>query len=174
MTHASEKKILVVDDEPDVRNFLAACLEDCGFSVETAKDGVEALEKIEKKVPDLITLDMVMPRKSGIQMMRTLRANDAWASIPVIVITAHAHDELGSDDIKEFSAFAVRHRPKFTMDKPVTPEKLVQAVMSILNVKVSPSPDFFTKGSDDRDLLKKLIDQSNPDTLQKIREILKT
>ena len=62
MTQASEKRILVVDDEPDVRNFLAACLEDAGFNVETAFDGVDALEKIEAFSPDLMTLDMVMPR----------------------------------------------------------------------------------------------------------------
>ena len=90
MAHASEKRILVVDDEPDVRNFLAACIEDAGFVVETAKDGVEALEKIEASPPDLMTLDMVMPRKSGIAVIRTLRENERYKSLPVIVITAHA------------------------------------------------------------------------------------
>jgi len=85
MAHASEKKILVVDDEPDVRNFLASCIEDAGFIVETAVDGVDALEKIQADIPDLMTLDMVMPRKSGISLMRKLRENENWANIPVII-----------------------------------------------------------------------------------------
>jgi len=63
MIPASKKKILVVDDEPDVRNFLAACIEDAGFKVITAIDGVDALEKVAKDPPDLITMDMVMPRR---------------------------------------------------------------------------------------------------------------
>lgn len=173
MAHASEKKILVVDDEPDVRNFLAACLEDAGFDVETASDGVDALEKVKARVPDLMTLDMVMPRKSGIQMMRNLREREEWSSIPVIVITAHAHDEFGSEDIKEFSAFAIRHRPRYTMEKPVTPEKLVKAVGEILEVEIETEKDTTEEKMDDRDLIKNLIDQSNSDTLDKIKEMLK-
>ena len=50
----------MVDDEPDVRNFLAACIEDAGFQVETAVDGVDALEKVEANPPDLMTLDIIM------------------------------------------------------------------------------------------------------------------
>ncbi len=173
MAHASEKKILVVDDEPDVRNFLAACLEDAGFDVETASDGIDALEKVKARVPDLMTLDMVMPRKSGIQMMRNLREREEWSSIPVIVITAHAHDEFGSEDIKEFSAFAIRHRPRYTMEKPVTPEKLVKAVGEILEVEIETEKDTTEEKMDDRDLIKNLIDQSNSDTLDKIKEMLK-
>jgi CheY-like chemotaxis protein len=173
MAHASEKRILVVDDEPDVRNFLAACLEDAGFDVETASDGIDALEKVKARVPDLMTLDMVMPRKSGIQMMRNLREKEEWSSIPVIVITAHAHDEFGSEDIKEFSAFAIRHRPRYTMEKPITPEKLVKAVGEILEVEIETEKDTTEEKMDDRDLLKNLIDQSNSDTLDKIKEMLK-
>jgi CheY-like chemotaxis protein len=173
MAHASEKRILVVDDEPDVRNFLAACLEDAGFDVETASDGIDALEKVKARVPDLMTLDMVMPRKSGIQMMRDLREREEWSSIPVIVITAHAHDEFGSEDIKEFSAFAIRHRPRYTMEKPITPEKLVKAVGEILEVEIETEKDTTEEKMDDRDLIKNLIDQSNSDTLNKIKEMLK-
>ena len=135
MAHASEKRILVVDDEPDVRNFLAACIEDAGFVVETAKDGVEALEKVEASPPDLMTLDMVMPRKSGIAVIRTLRENERYKNLPVIVITAHAHDEFGSEDIKNFNAFTSGLRPRYTMEKPVTPEKLVNAIADILILK---------------------------------------
>ena len=119
MALASEKRILVVDDEPDVRNFLATCIEDAGFDVETAVDGVDALDKIKARKPDLMTLDMVMPRHSGITLMRKLRQKKEWADIPVIVITAHAQDEFGSEDVQKFDAFAARHRPKYVLEKPI-------------------------------------------------------
>jgi len=173
MAHASEKNILVVDDEPDVRNFLSACIEDAGFNVETAVDGIDALEKIQTNIPDLMTLDMVMPRKSGISLMRKLRDNEQWANIPVIVITAHAHDELGSDDIKQFNAFATRHRPKYTMEKPVTPAKLVKAIAEILEVETELEQEGVGTFTPERDEIKNLINDTDADTLKKISEMLK-
>ena len=110
MASPEEKFILVVDDEPDVRAFLAAMLEDVGFEVDEAENGEVALEKVKSRTPDLITLDMVMPRKSGIQFMRELRAESKWKDIPVIVITAHASDEFGSKDVKELTAFDTRNQ----------------------------------------------------------------
>jgi CheY-like chemotaxis protein len=170
MAHASEKRILVVDDEPDVRNFLAACIEDAGFVVETAKDGVEALEKVEANPPDLMTLDMVMPRKSGIAVIRTLREQERFAKLPVIVITAHAHDEFGSEDIKGFNAFASGLRPRYTMEKPVTPGKLVKAIADILQVETE---DIETSDKNpEYDSVVDLVRQSDPDTLSRIKALL--
>jgi len=172
MTRASEKKILVVDDEPDVRSFLVACIEDAGFSVESAVDGVDALEKIEANIPDLMTLDMVMPRRSGISLMRKLKENEKWAKIPVIVITAHAHDEFGKEDIKEFNAFATRHRPKVTMEKPVTPERLVKAIYEILEVEPLKGQHIKKNKSCSKEEIIRLIQSTNDDTLKKIRAAL--
>ena len=173
MARASEKRILVVDDEPDVRNFLAACIEDAGFVVETAVDGIDALEKVEANTPDLMTLDMVMPRRSGIKVMRTLRENDKWARLPVIVITAHARDELGNDDIKEFNALASGLRPRYTMEKPVTPEKLVMSICDILGVE--PETDLVggEKGPSERDRIAELVKESDQETLSRIRALLR-
>ena len=170
MANAQDKKILVVDDEPDVRNFLAACIEDAGFQVDTAVDGVDALEKIESNPPDLITLDMVMPRKSGINVIRTLRADKRWANLPVIVITAHAHDEFGSEDIRIFNAFTSGQRPKYTMEKPITPQKIVAAVCEILDVQL-PEEDVKSPQSD-REKLMRLISECDPETLKKIQSAL--
>jgi two-component system alkaline phosphatase synthesis response regulator PhoP len=171
MAHASEKTILVVDDEPDVRSFLATCIEDAGFKVETAVDGVDALDKIKANPPDLMTLDMVMPRHSGINLMRKLRQNEEWATIPVIVITAHARDEFGSEDIKKFDAFAAHHRPKHFMEKPVTPAKLVKAIAEILGVQAAS--DMADEGvSSEKEKVKKLIGDSDPETLKKVLDIL--
>jgi CheY-like chemotaxis protein len=166
MALASEKRILVVDDEPDVRNFLATCIEDAGFRVDTAVDGQDALEKVFTDPPDLMTLDMVMPRKSGIKVLRELRAEERFAKLPVIVITAHANTDLGSDDIKMASAFASGLRPRYTLEKPVTPEKLVNAICEILGVDADDTPE-----SNRADIMK-LVSSSDEQTLQKIKEML--
>ncbi len=166
MANASEKNVLVVDDEPDVRNFIAACIEDTGFKVEKAVDGVDALEKIQASIPDLITLDMVMPRSNGINFMRKLRKNEAWSTIPVIVITAHANDEFGSEDIAKFEGFATNMRPKYVMEKPITPEKLVKAICDILEVEAEE------KVLNDKDEIIQLLNNSDADTLKKIKAVL--
>ncbi len=170
MTFASEKKILVVDDEPDVRNFLATCIEDAGFNVETAADGAEALDKVQRETPDLITLDMVMPRVNGISFMRQLRAMDRFSKLPVIVITAHAHDELGSEDIKGFSAFASGLRPRYTMEKPITPEKLVNAISEILGVEIAASSDI--DDDSERSELMRKVSAADEGTLKQIQDLL--
>lgn len=172
MVKASEKKILVVDDEPDVRNFLAACIQDAGFIVDSAVDGQDALEKIEKEIPDLMTLDMVMPRKSGIELIRTLRKNDKWSNLPVIVITAHAKNEFASEDIKSFNAFTSGLKPRRTIEKPVTPKVLVNTICEILDVE--PEHDVTTAGellSNDENLVK-LIQNSDSKILQQIKNLL--
>ena len=170
MAHASEKKILVVDDEPDVRNFLAACIKDVGFQVETAVDGEDALEKVETDPPDLMTLDMVMPRRSGIQVIRTLRKNERFKGLPVIVITAHAHDEFGSDDVKDFYGFTSGLRPRYILEKPITPEKLVNAIAEIL--KVEPE-EKSSQVSSERQELMQMIQQTDEETLKQISEMLR-
>ena len=172
MAHASEKKILVVDDEPDVRNFLAACLEDAGFNVNMAVDGLDALEKVEVFNPDLMTLDMVMPGLSGIKVIRKLREKEKWANLPVIVITAHAHDEMGGDQIKEFSALASGLRPRITMEKPISPANLVKTICKILEVDPEAVEGVDTEFDGDRGKIAKLIAETDSDTLRKIREVL--
>lgn len=169
MANASDKRILVVDDEPDVRNFLATCIEDAGFTVTTAVDGEDALAKIKSNPPDLMTLDMVMPRKSGIELMRALRAEEKWANLPVIVITAHARDEFGSDDIKSFNAFTSNMRPRYTMEKPVTPVKLLKAIHEILDVEVTQADTLPAE----RASIIQMIHGTGSETLDKIRDVLK-
>ena len=162
------RRILVVEDEPDVRKFLVTCIKDVGFSVDSAIDGVEALEKMEDKAPDLMTLDMVMPRKSGIELIRSLRKSEKWANLPVIVITAHAQDEFGSEDAKRFEAFASHHRPKFFLEKPVTPAKLVKAIGEILEVEI----DLEDEGAGEKEKARKLLNETDPETLKKVLEML--
>jgi CheY-like chemotaxis protein len=169
MVKSTEKKILVVDDEPDVRNFLSACIQDAGFIVDSAVDGQDALEKIEKEIPDLMTLDMVMPRKSGIELIRTLRKNEKWAKLPVIVITAHARNEFASEDIRCFDAFTSGLKPRRTIEKPVTPKKLVDTICEILDVE--PVTDVATESSEQENLVK-MIQKTDSKTLEQIKNLL--
>lgn len=166
----SKKKILIVDDEPDIRNFLSACLEDAGFLVNTAKDGIEALEKVAADPPDLITLDLVMPRRSGVWVIRELQKNEQWTKIPVIVITAHARDEFGTDEIKALSAFTANMRPRYTIEKPVTPEKIVRAIRDVLQLTETPAQG--TKTPNEKNLILDIINNADPDTIEKIRAML--
>ncbi|MBD3165714.1 response regulator, partial [bacterium] len=68
MSDASQKHVLVVDDEDDIRAYLAMALEDAGFRVTEAVDGLDGMEKVKAETPDLISLDLVMPKHSGAKM----------------------------------------------------------------------------------------------------------
>ncbi len=166
MALASEKRILVVDDEPDVRDFLATCLKDAGFNVETAINGVDAMEKIDQNLPDLMTLDMVMPRKSGLSLVRKLRKNEKWNAMPVIVITAHAKDEMAKEDVKEIlMSSEAKQDNRFLLEKPIVPSVLIDKVCSILDV--ATAEDVATK----EDLISALKNASG-DTLREVKKIL--
>lgn len=81
------KKILIVDDEPDVIAYLSAFFEDNGFTVLAALNGRDGIRKAREHHPDLISLDITMPQESGIKMLRNLRENPETNHIPVIIIT---------------------------------------------------------------------------------------
>jgi CheY-like chemotaxis protein len=82
------KKILIVDDEADVVAYLETLLQDNGFNTIPAQDGVDGLARAKQDRPDLVVLDISMPRKSGVRMYREMREDPALAAIPVVVVTA--------------------------------------------------------------------------------------
>lgn len=84
----SKANVLVVDDDPDIRVMLSTVLEAEGYSVATAKDGVECLELIREKKPDLLILDLLMPRKDGFSVVRELRSSQEYCSLPILILTA--------------------------------------------------------------------------------------
>ena len=172
MAKANEKKILVVDDEPDVRNFLTACIQDAGFIVDSAVDGQDALDKIEKERPDLMTLDMNMPKMSGIKLIRILRRDKELSQLPIIVVTAHAHSEFASEDVKTFNAFTSGLKPKRIIEKPVTPEVLIKTICEILDVEPVTDIAAGKPISSDESNLAKMLQGSDPETLQKIKDLL--
>ncbi|MHC4441868.1 MAG: response regulator [Planctomycetota bacterium] len=121
------KTILVVDDDPDTLTYLTTVLEDNGFATDSAKDGMEALQKIEENIPDLVALDISMPEKSGVAVYRKLKEDNQLKSIPVIIITGV------SDDFRKF--ISTRRQvppPEGYISKPVDHEELLKKVKELL------------------------------------------
>ncbi|MCK5100104.1 MAG: response regulator [Desulfobacteraceae bacterium] len=128
------KKILVVDDDPDVRTFIVTVLEENNFIPIVAKDGVEGLQKIKEENPDLVTLDVLMPRGSGIRLYRKLKTDLSLKNIPVIMLTGIALKSFLRSQ-KTLAAFQGEKvpEPDFYLEKPVEPEELVDAIKKSLN-----------------------------------------
>ncbi len=97
--------ILVVEDEESIRTLIALNLQAAGYTVEEAKDGTQALEKVKSVKPDLVLLDWMLPGLDGLDVLRSLKADPAFATLPVIMLTAKSeeHDivlglEMGATD----------------------------------------------------------------------------
>jgi two-component system alkaline phosphatase synthesis response regulator PhoP len=84
--------ILVVDDEPRIRELTQMILEDKGYRVITAENGVEALQKAERETPDLVLLDVVLPGISGVEVCRILKSQAKTRSIPLVMFTVLGRD----------------------------------------------------------------------------------
>jgi CheY-like chemotaxis protein len=130
-----DKTVLVVDDEPNVRNYLAQILRDADFNVVTACDGNEALEVIRERPPDFISLDLVMPRKSGHKLLYELRKDKKLSRIPVVIVTAHAQDELGRNDLQDIMENRVISGPGVYLEKPIKPLDYVRCVQRALGIE---------------------------------------
>lgn len=86
----SNELILVVDDDPDLVESVSMKLESAQFRVQKAYDGVEAMECIKKERPDLLILDVMMPRKNGYELCKELKESEEYGGIAVILLTAVA------------------------------------------------------------------------------------
>lgn len=119
---SSKLRILVVDDEPNIREVVELYLQREGYQVEVAGDGAAALQAIERRTPDLIVLDLMLPAINGLQITRMLR--EGSYNIPIIMLTAKGEEtdrvtglELGADDY---------------VTKPFSPKELVARVKAVL------------------------------------------
>ncbi len=170
MENVNPKLVLVVDDEPDVRMFIEAALEDAGFEVLTASNGHEAYKRVKERPPDFITLDLVMPKQSGALFYLKLCGNKTWCDIPVMIISAHAHDELGAEDFRRLMKGQDAPRPAHFMEKPVRPDELVRIVCESLGVEAGDQCDDAT--TDARDAVFTKLKGADLETLQRIRSVL--
>jgi CheY-like chemotaxis protein len=170
MEEARDKTILVVDDEPDVREYLRTVLEDAEFNVITAGDGEEALEIIHRERPDFISLDLIMPRKSGHKLLYELKKDKELSRIPVLIVTAHARDELGKDSLEDLLSNRVMSGPGTYLEKPVNPLSYVRSIQRALGMEES-------KEAEDKLSLKDELQQelqgADTDALRQALEALK-
>lgn len=114
------KTVLVVDDELDVRTFLETVLRKNGYEVITAENGGVGLQLARENKPDLITLDLMMPKQSGTDMYRKLQKDDDLAKIPVIVISGLSGRHLAVPE------------PLAVFDKPIKPDEFMAVVEKAL------------------------------------------
>lgn len=126
------KRILVADDEPDILEIIGYNLLAEGYEVLYAKDGEEALNKAKESMPDLIILDVMMPRRTGMEVCRTLRSQESFNNTIIIFLTA-LNDDLSHVKGLEFGADDF-------ISKPVSPRVLVTKVNSLFR-RISKSED---------------------------------
>jgi len=127
------KRVLVVDDELDMRTFITTLLETSGFKPLSAEDGIQGLEIARRNKPSLVILDIMMPKESGITMYRELKNDPKLKDIPVIMLSAiskktffHSQkilNEYKGENIPEPAAY---------IEKPPEPEELLEAIQNSL------------------------------------------
>jgi len=87
------KKVLMVEDEKNIILGVRTCLDAVGYTVEVVEDGEEALKAVGREHPDLILLDLLLPKVDGFEVLKILKGDPATSSIPIIVLTAKAEEE---------------------------------------------------------------------------------
>ena len=106
------KRVLVVEDEPNIILSLEFLVKEAGYEVRVARDGEAALEAVAEATPDVVLLDLMIPKRDGYDVCQTIRANPAWKDVRIIMLTARGREAekekglaLGADDyiIKPFS-----------------------------------------------------------------------
>ncbi len=171
MSEKLGKTVLVVDDEPDVRLFLKTVLEDAGFDVMLAANGKEALERVTEKKPDVISLDLVMPKMSGLKFYKYIQKNPERADIPVVVVTAHAQDEMGKGDLAKIEAARPSRGVLLTLEKPVQPVAYVNAIRKAAGLEEAQVEEGGEQAVLRRQVSEK-IQKATKETLQEVLKIL--
>jgi len=120
------KKILIVDDEPNIVISLEFLMKKEGFEIAIANDGEDALAKVDSFGPDLVLLDVMMPRKSGFEVCEALRADPARSGLKIVMLTAKGRD---TEVAKGLAIGADAY-----MTKPFSTKELLAMVKSMLGV----------------------------------------
>jgi two-component system alkaline phosphatase synthesis response regulator PhoP len=124
-----QPRILVVDDDPDILDAITTILGTRPYQIDTARDGIECVDKVRAEIPDLIVLDLLMPQKDGFSVVRELRENPKHAKIPILILTSVREDasrrryelETGlAMDVQDY------------VEKPISPPDLLDRVKNLL------------------------------------------
>ena len=134
MHAAEQKKILIVDDEPDVVAYLEMLLKDHGYETVSAGNGEDGLEQLRSQRPDLVTLDISMPRTSGVRFYKEVKSDPDLASVPIVIVTAvtgYAGDPYGY--MKFISSRSNVPPPEGFFPKPIDKEEFLAAIRKLLS-----------------------------------------
>ena len=128
------KKVLVVDDDPDVRLFNTTVVEENGYIPVEAANGEEGLKMVREEKPDLVILDVLMPRQSGIRLYRELKTDSTFKHIHVIMLSGIAKKTFlrSQKALTEFGGEVVPE-PEIYLEKPVEPGELAAAIKKFLD-----------------------------------------
>ncbi len=127
------KRVLIVDDDPDIITFVVTVLEEYGYTPLIAKNGETGLAKTKDEKPDLVIMDILMPKQSGIKMYRELRGDESLKRIPVIVLSGIARRTFlrSQEALTEFGGESVPE-PEAYIEKPVEPEELAETIKKFI------------------------------------------
>ena len=134
------KRILLVDDDPDIRDVMTIVLESAGYDVSSASDGQECLDRLRQEKPDLLILDLLMPRIDGFAVYKELQS-PGWSShkdMPVLIVTSVREEasrrryELETGQTLNISSY---------IEKPITPESLIETVGKLIKRKEGNNND---------------------------------
>jgi len=127
------KKVLIVDDDPDVRLFNSTVVEESGYTPVEAANGEEGLKMLKQESPDLVVLDVLMPKQSGIRLYRVLKTEKALKGTPVIILSGVAKRTFlrSQKALTEFGDQPVPE-PESYLEKPVEPEELAREMKKYL------------------------------------------
>jgi two-component system, chemotaxis family, chemotaxis protein CheY len=121
--------VLVVEDDPDIRQAMADLLEDDGYECLLAEHGLDALEALQRRTPSLLLVDLVMPVMNGVELIARLRADARWRKLPIVVMTAEGQRIIGVD----LESLDVR-----VLKKPVDIASLAQVLAEHSSVSAWP------------------------------------
>jgi len=127
----AKKRILVVDDEPDFCAIVQGQLEKEGFEVELAYNGVEGVEKVKANPPDAIVLDVMMPEKDGYEVCKELKDDEAFADIPIVLLTAVASHVTST---RYSHADGMSTEADDYLPKPASAEEILKSVKGLLGL----------------------------------------
>ena len=127
------QKVLVVDDDPDVRLFSVTVLEENGYTPIEAEDGESGLKMIKSEKPDLVILDVLMPRQSGVRLYRELKTSKALKDVKVIILSGIAKKTFmrSQKALTEFGGAEIPE-PEIYLEKPVEPDELADVIKKVL------------------------------------------
>ncbi|MCF8040424.1 MAG: response regulator [Desulfohalobiaceae bacterium] len=128
-----KEKILVVDDDPDVMLFNRTVVEEEGYLPLTASNGEEGLALLKNESPDMVILDVLMPKQSGIKMYRAVKTRESWKHIPIIILSGISKRSFlkSQEVLTEFGEQPVPE-PELYLEKPVEAEELAAAIREVL------------------------------------------